>query len=275
MQEVLRKLTIAGNIYELKQYEQPVILGRKKRRKGRANSAFTSAETKLENQKKKAIRARRNVMMTANANPDLDKFLTLTYKDNVTDIDRARKDFDRFLKRLKHHNDKELKYIDVIEFQKRGAIHFHLLCNLPFVNVDELAQIWGFGFVRINRIDNVDNVGAYITKYMTKENVDERLTGKKCYSMSRNLKKPIVVTDYITRSGHSEIDNILQGITPIRTHTYEYETEHFGKIVCTQYVCARPRLVPRSSSGKVANFAVEHRPRKIGRTSISTATARF
>lgn len=275
MRSILRKLTIAGNIYELKEFEMPVILGKKHRRKGRANSAFTSAETKIENQKKKASRARRNVRMTANSNPDLDKFLTLTYKDNVTDIDRARKDFDRFLKRLKHYLCKDLKYIVVIEFQKRGAIHFHLLCNLPFVNVDELAQIWGFGFVRINRIDNVDNVGAYITKYMTKENIDERLAGKKCYSMSRNLKKPVVVTDYITRSGYSEIDNILQGIAPVRTHTCEYETEYFGKVVCTQYVCARPRLVPRTGSEKVANFAVERRQRKIGRQRFSPAPARF
>ncbi len=204
-------------------------------------------------------------MMTANANPELDKFLTLTYKENLTDIGKARKDFDRFIKRLNHHYNTQLKYIAVVEFQKRGAIHFHLLCNLPFVKLNELAQVWSFGFVKLNKIDNIDNVGAYITKYMTKENIDERLTGKKCYSMSQNLKKPVVIYDMITRSGYSKIDEILEQLVPVRPlYTVEYESEYLGRVRYTQIVCARSRPVLRTSSGETANFAVVKRPRMIG-----------
>ncbi|WP_222129330.1 hypothetical protein, partial [Kocuria rosea] len=38
----------------------------------------------------------------------------------------------------------------------------------------------------------VDNLGAYVTKYMVKdlEKVDERLIGKKAYQRSLNLDKP-------------------------------------------------------------------------------------
>ena len=35
-----------------------------------------------------------------------------------------------------------------------------------------------------------DNVGAYVCKYMTKDNEDPRLVGRKSYLMSRNLDKP-------------------------------------------------------------------------------------
>jgi len=40
----------------------------------------------------------------------------------------------------------------------------------------------------------VDNVGAYICKYMTKDGGDERLIEKKSYFTSRNLEKPIEIT---------------------------------------------------------------------------------
>ena len=53
-----------------------------------------------------------------------------------------------------------------------------------------MQEIWGQGFVYINAIKHVDNVGAYIVKYMTKDNSDLRLQGLKAYLCSRNLKKP-------------------------------------------------------------------------------------
>lgn len=51
-------------------------------------------------------------------------------------------------------------------------------------------EIWGHGFVKINAIDKVDNLGAYITKYMTKDKADDRLKTEKGYLCSRNLQRP-------------------------------------------------------------------------------------
>ena len=266
--DYFRKLIRAGNVYYLYEYEEKVSRGFSSKRKGRANAPFTSAETKLENQRKKAARARKTVQRAVNANPALNKFLTLTYAENVAELDRARQDFDKFVKRIKTRFS-DFKYIVVIEFQKRGAIHFHLLCNLPYIDVKRLAQIWGFGFIKINRIDNVDNVGAYITKYMTKDNIDPRLTGKKCYSMSRGLNLPEEITE------PEKIDEIINALRPVRApYVVEFETEHYGFMRYTQYICARPRLGSCSGSGD-ANFAVEHRSGKIGRNSSSSTAARF
>lgn len=238
-----KRMICAGNVYELYEYEKPVIRGDSLRRRGRANAPFTSQETRRENRSKVARRARSYVLRMVNANPQLDKFLTLTFSENVTDVSFARLQFDRFLKRLRRQF-LSLQFISVIEFQKRGAVHFHLLCNLPYVNVNALAEIWRHGFIKLNRIDTVDNVGAYVTKYMTKDGMDERLIGRRSYTMSRGLHKPCVVTD------EQEINERLQDISDVvRIYTAEYETEYYGVIKYTQLICKRERLPQTPQQG--------------------------
>ena len=66
--------------------------------------------------------------------------------------------------------------------------------NAPYIKNNKLQEIWGNGFVKINNIDNVDNVGAYVCKYMTKTD-DDRLIGQKMYFTSRGLKKPVEIKE--------------------------------------------------------------------------------
>ena len=56
-------------------------------------------------------------------------FITLTYEENITNIDEAKKDFRYFIDKVQRVY-KDLKYICIPEFQKRGAVHFHLLTNI-------------------------------------------------------------------------------------------------------------------------------------------------
>lgn len=237
-----RLLIHSGNVIELYEYEMPVLRGGTFSRKGRANAPFTSDETKRDNRNKTAARARTHVRRVVNANPQLNKFLTLTYAENMTDIDRSRKELDNFFKRLKRQFPR-FAYVCVIEFQKRGAVHFHLLCNLPFVDVKALAEVWGHGFIKLNRIDNVDNVGAYVTKYMTKENMDERLIGYRSYSMSRGLNQPQEVTN------EEQINEALETLADVlRVVTSEYESEYYGTIRYTQIICERQPQSPRRTT---------------------------
>lgn len=232
IQKYNRRMIISGNVLEKYNYERTIVQGRSKKSIGRANQHKTSNEVKKINRSKTAFRAKTMIRRTANANADtLTKFFTLTFAKNITDIDIANYEFEKFVKRLKTVFC-PLLYIKVIEFQKRGAIHFHLLCNLPFIEANKLSQIWGNGFVKINRIDNVDNIGAYLTKYMTKDNIDERLIGKKSYSMSKGLKKPVTITD------EEEIEEIalsLENVT--RVYTTAFDSEYLGKVEYTQIVC--------------------------------------
>lgn len=227
-----RKLVRSGNVVEVYDYEEPVLKGGGAR-KGRAAALLTSAEVKQDNRRKTANRARQKVCRTINANPALDKFLTLTFAENVTDLDRAWADFNRFTKRLSFRFG-HIRYVCVIEFQTRGAVHFHLVCDLPFVDVNALAKVWGKGFIKLNRTDNAQNVGAYVSKYMTKENMDERLIGRKCYSMSHGLNAPEVLTD---EEAIAEELAALEDVVDVFTSSYE--SEYYGVVTYTRITCRR------------------------------------
>ena len=125
---------------------------------------------------------------------DRSTFLTLTFKENIQDIERANREFTLFIKRLKRYlKNQELKYIATWELQQRGAIHYHLvLFSVPYIKNDKLSELWGNGFIKINKIkETVKNeaVGVYITKYFVKD-LDKKANQKKAYFSSRNLIKP-------------------------------------------------------------------------------------
>jgi len=110
-------------------------------------------------------RTRTTIKRLVNSNQDFDKFVTLTFAENLQDIKIANRHFNKFIMRLKYQY-LNLRYLSIIEFQKRGAIHYHFLCNLPHVKNSILSDIWGHGFVKINKIKHVTNLGAYICKYL-------------------------------------------------------------------------------------------------------------
>lgn len=101
--------------------------------------------------------------------------LTLTYKENMQDTKRLYKDIDKFMKRLRYkYKDKStIDYIVVVEPQGRGAWHCHILARFndleqADLRIHELKEIWGLGEqVDVKKIDNIDNVGAYLTSYLT------------------------------------------------------------------------------------------------------------
>jgi hypothetical protein len=147
-------------------------------------------------------RAKSQCKRTINANASRgrfeDKFVTLTYAEEVEDLDRARSDYVRFIKRLGYRLNINVRYVAVPQIQRerelktgKKVIHYHVyFFGLPFVAKEDLAAIWGQGFVRINAIDNVENVGSYVTNYMEKDFTDEEFIGRRRYYCSRGLVKP-------------------------------------------------------------------------------------
>ena len=132
----------------------------------------------------------------------LPTFVTFTFKEDVRDIKTANIIFSRFIRHLNYwvFDTKKsfLKYTVVTEFQdkNRHVIHYHVVFyNLKFVWNDTLGEIWEQGGTHIQKIGKVDNVGAYVSKYMSKNFEDERLDGHKRYFSSRGLLHPVVVRD--------------------------------------------------------------------------------
>lgn len=100
--------------------------------------------------------------------------IILTYKENMTDTKRLYADYDKFIKRLKYKYKSltTLDYLSVVEPQGRGAWHFHVLIRFNdldkvYIKSSELQAIWGQGFVKIKSLKDVDNIGAYLSAYLT------------------------------------------------------------------------------------------------------------
>jgi hypothetical protein len=100
-------------------------------------------------------------------------FVTLTYAENMTDTKKLYSDLEKFNKKLRYQytNVTSVDYLSVVEPQQRGAWHVHVLFKFNdlesvFIPNSELASLWGHGFVKIKRVDGVDNIGAYLTAYL-------------------------------------------------------------------------------------------------------------
>ncbi|WP_086445301.1 rolling circle replication-associated protein [Candidatus Enterococcus lemimoniae] len=124
------------------------------------------------------------------------KFLTLTFKENIEDIDYTNSEFKKFIKRLNYQLYKtkkaQIRYLATWEKQKRGAIHYHIiLFRFPYVPHKQLLSTWGHGAVRINKIDvdGIENRGRYISKYFDKE-LELKEHKKKAFFKSQNLRLP-------------------------------------------------------------------------------------
>lgn len=138
-------------------------------------------------------RTKDRIIRLINNNEDMRTFITLTFKDNITDLFEANEIFKKFIKRLKWKFPK-LKYLAVPEFQKRGAVHYHLLINVDYIENNKLAEIWGQGFVMINKVQHINNLGLYISKYICKDLFDIRYFGMRKILCSKNLEQPIILT---------------------------------------------------------------------------------
>ena len=197
-----KKLIISGKKAELYYYEEPIKINKKMKKinvKRRTKEEIIEevkksdkAEFKMEVIRDFSLRRTKSrIVRLVDSNPDLKTFVTLTFKENISDLREANLIFKSFIKRLKR-KVKDLKYLAVPEFQKRGAVHYHVLVNFEMEN-KKLADIWNQGFVMINKIKHVNRIGAYVAKYISKDLFDLRYFGMRKILSSRNLAKPIIL----------------------------------------------------------------------------------
>lgn len=162
-------------------------------------------EVKLNNsiESKNIIRSKLECQRLAKSNiKDWETFITLTFAENVSNIDFANKRLKYFIDKVRKVK-KDLKYLIIPEFQKRGAVHYHMLSNISlndssliFVQEDNLKykhiKYWNDGFTSVEIMKgDVKKIIGYISKYMTKD-IDNRLFSHHRYLYSRNLSMPKV-----------------------------------------------------------------------------------
>jgi len=189
-------------------------------------------------------RYKRLIWAALNARPDLPYFVTLTFRDDIRTLGEAYVLFNLAMKRFRYNYDVE--YIGVPEFQKHGRVHFHVLMwgNLERAYFDFLvakseyladrkimgsaavrrndlfSSCWGYGFLDVVKCyDKSNKIGTYMSKYMTKQDLDMRTYGQKSYTRSR-------MSLHITSLWSYGFINTVQG-KYIRS--WAYNTEYLGE----------------------------------------------
>lgn len=234
------KITYGSSVLEIKTYGKLNLKGGgKMESKGGIHSE--------ENYKSRQRKRREMIRWLAieNFKRENAKFLTLTFRDtmeiSIKDPKQCDKKFAEFTEKLRREF-KEIKYMVVKEFQDkndRGAVHYHMLVEMPYCPKTRLEFLWSHGYIKVNRIRHVDNLGAYIVKYMASDMDDKRLAGIRAYEMSKNLKKPNVIKSW-TKGQASIAVSIMEALekeTPC--YSAEYQDENAELITISQYNFSR------------------------------------
>lgn len=240
MLKYYEKITVSGNIIEITRYEKLNTKGGGARKGDGADREHNYQQS--QRRRRNAIRQ----LICSNFDAG-SKFVTLTFDNDrpfdIQNVQACNKHFKLFVQRVRRKYP-GFQYVAVIEFQDangRGAVHYHMISNLPYIAKEELADIWQGGFVKINRIDKVDNVGAYVIKYMTSDMDDTRLQGENAYLHSRGLKEPTELKSWNDAHVEAirEMEKELQEKTP--SYSAKYESDSAGKIEYCQYNLTRKK----------------------------------
>jgi hypothetical protein len=212
-----------------------------------------------------ARKTKKDFYRMVNANWELfNKFITLSFKKNITDIEQAHSMFVEWRKEIKRLHP-EFEYIAVREFQDRGSVHYHILARLDYMNKAEFKKFtdkWrkydaGINVLRL-KVDErkekksdwkkeqqatIDNIGAYLTSYLKKAMEDPRLVGKKFFFTSQGLKKPVEVygkkTDVDDKKILQQVRRKLAGAKKVADS--QYETEYQGLTTYSQFNLLLPQ----------------------------------
>lgn len=262
--QVLTKISDTKYRLNIYQYPPPTIRDKEREKEivKEINEEGRTEEKIDKDEKYNAYRSKKNFIDRVNANfTNKNMFLTLTFKDGVVigrgkykreidikSIEDTNEAFEQFIKRVKRKHGKDFRYIYVVEFQDkngRGAVHYHMIWNLPFIPIDEIQNdLWKMGMCWINRMDSskkykdgekkytkdgsVDNVGAYMSKYMAKDLDDTRLEGKKAWRTSQNCIVPEKIRG---AKANKEIDRLGLLKEKIPSHVRGYATEYQGNCI--------------------------------------------
>ncbi len=152
---------------------------------------------------KSLYRSRNNLLLTISSNVNYySKFITLTMAKTTLSRDEFLKYFKHFTKNFHRQFKQKLKYVGVLERQKKrglkenneGSWHIHLIVfNSQKLHFPTLKQCWAqYGSVDIKKCRHVSELGVYMLKYLTKENVE---LNKKAILTSQGLELPSISRD--------------------------------------------------------------------------------
>lgn len=227
---------------------------------GRSGKETVNKKQKEENKKRARkttlTKTRNNIIRLIKSNPDMNTFITLTFKNNV-DYKESKKLLNNFFNKLRREY-KNIKYLWVLEFGPlNGRLHYHLLTNIPlpkeiyFVTSKEYKceehrnyenkfrkKYWKHGFIDVRSLKNEGNtnIALYISCYIVKELIDKKLDGYRIYGYSnKTLVKPIESKIYDNRSIEELLHDYSNDFYITFNNSYpigyrDYRGDHIGTI---------------------------------------------
>jgi len=223
------KIVQSGEMLEIYDYEKAPTPKRftskkKKRRSGRRLS-------------RNVVRARDNFrrMVRASLYRGAPYFITLTMVSTES-IKTAYKCFSKFSTNLRKSFGNDIAWVAVPEFQKRGAVHFHcLVWGIPYEvyqrerDTRDLQALWSRGWLDILASDGSPKISSYMAKYMSKSMYDERLSGQKSYTASRNCMRSVLFNT------PTQIASIEENYPELRDES-ELDAIEVEKVYSTQWL---------------------------------------
>lgn len=245
-----KRIKITGFIIEISQYGKDLLLSYHPKKNKEIEIEKNIEELTEKEKRAKNLRAKKTKiidLINSNAYQWVSRkgkiykpiFLTLTFAKNIIDLDYANNEFKKFIKRLgyeiKGQKYSFLKYIAVVEFQERGAIHYHVIFfNLPYMEniYDRFRALWMHGSSNIKSVRSVKNIGWYMAKYLTKSGNGDRLEFRKHYFTSKGLKKPDIIW-------LEEVIDMIKSMLPEEARTnrepIKFSTDYMGDIERNYY----------------------------------------
>lgn len=162
-------------------------------------------------------------------------FVTLTFANNVTEYEPVVKAFKLFCKRLRRKFE-NIKYIATVETQKRGALHLHILLNVPCKgeNIDAIKSCWEEGMIDIQEVLSIKGRVLYMCKDFTVQDRSHVLFDKRCYFVSQGLEQCIQVNSWNdSLSAIAGVQALEKSEALIKAKTVE--TEHAGLVEYKEY----------------------------------------
>lgn len=228
------KIIRCGKMLEIYNFEIPIRYGQKGGTK--KNSKRKSPRHK-EHRERSIVRATNTIRRLTHLNFNQnDMFLSLTFNNhqsfNINNLSECLPYYQKFIRKLRQKYPK-LLFITVPEFQKRGAVHYHLICNIPLINQDELALLWPHGFSAPRAIRNTTHLALYLCKYLSKEFADARKHGHRLFYSSRGLNKPEI---FYGPAAEAVGERIKTNDFYAIEYRNQYDTARNGSINYVQYL---------------------------------------
>ena len=221
-----------GNYFEVYTYQKAIEIDNKyrltkplrKQRRDRKNNKEINPDYVLKASARAKNKIRRLIVGNMWQAPERLRFVTLTFRKSLTDLNEANYQFQLYRQLIGRKMKKPLSYVAVPEIQPKrfkrtgeAVWHFHYIAfNQPYYDVKtEIEPMWRNGLCWVNEVYKTEGTGNYLAKYLSKSYADPRMKNRKRYYNAVD-HQPISIY-HPTTTAHIH-HNLLNTANPIRDY---------------------------------------------------------